>query len=151
MTGAGQPAAPPVAEVAIVVADDLIWATRLADQVRACGLTALRCASLAALDRALASSGARWAIVDMTARAYDGSAAIGRASAAGLRVLAVGQHDDRAMRVAARAAGAERVQAYRTLFEHGHATVATWLGDAAPAPRPGAPVPSAGPTEAPPA
>ena len=73
------------------------------------------------------------AVVDLTARAYDGLAAVRLAAAAGLRVLCVGQHDDHAHRRAALAAGAERVFAYRKLFEDGHATLAAWLGVPAPA------------------
>jgi hypothetical protein len=72
-------------------------------------------------------SGAGRAVVDLTARAYDGVAAIGIARAAGLRVLAVGQHDDLDLRRRALAAGAERVYAYRKLFESGPATLAAWL------------------------
>ena len=53
--------------------------------------------------------------------AYDGLAAVRLAVAAGVRVLCVGQHDDRDLRRAALAAGAERVVAYRRLFENGHA------------------------------
>ena len=48
-------------------------------------------------------------IVDLTARAYDGIAAIAEAHAAGRPVLAVGQHDDVALRRQALAAGADRV------------------------------------------
>jgi hypothetical protein len=74
------------------------------------------------------------AVVDLTARAYDGIAAVRLAAAAGLRVLCVGQHDDGASRRAALDAGAEAVFAYRTLFENGHAKLAAWLGVPAPAP-----------------
>jgi len=56
------------------------------------------------------------------------------AVAAGMRVLCVGQHDDQALRRSALAAGAERVFAYRALFENGHATLAAWLGVPQPAP-----------------
>jgi electron transfer flavoprotein alpha/beta subunit len=42
-------------------------------------------------------------------------------------VLAVGQHDDHELRKRALAAGADRVYAYRKLFEDGPATFATWL------------------------
>ena len=73
------------------------------------------------------------AVVDLTARSYDGLAAVRLAVGAGLRVLCVGQHDDRDLRRAALAAGAERVVAYRTLFENGHAVLAAWLGVPAPA------------------
>ena len=73
------------------------------------------------------------AIVDMTARAYDPLAAIERARSAGARVLAVGQHDDHDLRKRALASGAERVYAYRKLFEDGPATVAGWMARGEPA------------------
>ncbi len=72
------------------------------------------------------------AIVDLTARAYDGTAAIVAAASAGRPVLAVGQHDDREARQRALAAGADRVVAYRRVFEDGPRQVSTWL--AAPLP-----------------
>lgn len=66
-------------------------------------------------------------LVDLTARRYDGIAAIEMAAGAGKRVLAVGQHDDLDLRKRALAAGAERVYAYRKLFEAGPDTLAAWL------------------------
>lgn len=68
-------------------------------------------------------------VVDLTARAYDGLAAVALASAAGRPILAVGQHDDAALRRAALAAGADRVHPYRRLFEDGPRQLAAWLGD----------------------
>jgi hypothetical protein len=112
-------------EPVVVLADDLIWATRLAAQLRAAGATPLTVRDGAAFERALV--GARAAIVDLTSRGYDGVAAIGLASRAGLPVLAVGQHDDQALRRRARAAGSQRVETYRRLFEDGPATLASWL------------------------
>ena len=126
----------------IVLADDLIWATRLVGQLRTVGADPIRVASADAFAVALAlpAAGADagpgrpgHAVVDLTARAYDGLAAVGLAVAAGVRVLCVGQHDDPDLRRAARAAGAERVVAYRGLFENGHAVLAAWLGVPAPA------------------
>jgi DNA-binding response OmpR family regulator len=108
-----------------VLADDLIWATRLARQVAAAGGQPLAARDLASFDAAL--DGTTLAIVDLTARAYDGVAAIERATGAGARVLAVGQHDDVALRKRALAAGAERVLAYRKLFEDGPRTLEAWL------------------------
>lgn len=66
-------------------------------------------------------------IVDLTARAYDGVAAIEQVAAAGKPVLAVGQHDDVALRRRALAAGAERVHPYRRLFEDGPRVMRAWL------------------------
>lgn len=134
--GAGTPAgdAPGVpGQTVLVLADDLIWATRLVGQLRTLGAVPLRVGSSDAFAAALLGGPARHAVVDLTARAYDGVAEVARARAAGLRVLAVGQHDDRALRAAARAAGAERVLAYRKLFEDGHAALAAWLRVAVPA------------------
>jgi DNA-binding NarL/FixJ family response regulator len=109
----------------VVLADDLIWSTRLVGHVRATGADAVPARNLAALDRELPSADA--VIVDLTAIAYDGIAAIRRATEAGRRVIAVGQHDDAELRRQALAAGAERFHPYRRLFEDGPATLARWL------------------------
>ncbi len=106
-----------------VLADDLIWSTRLADAVRAAGAEPVAVRSMTALETADAER----VVVDLTARAYDGVAAIEAAATRGLRVLAVGQHDDHELRKRALAAGAERVYAYRKLFEDGPATLRAWL------------------------
>jgi hypothetical protein len=105
----------------VILADDLIWASRLADAVTAAGATPQRIRRLEDL------AGASLAVVDLTARAYDGVAAIRAAHAAGARVAAVGQHDDAALRRAALDAGAERVFTYRALFEGGAKLLGTWL------------------------
>jgi DNA-binding response OmpR family regulator len=116
----------------LVLADDLIWSTRLVAQVRASGADAVPVRTLAALDGALPDANA--VIVDLTARAYDGIAAVRQATAAGKRVLAVGQHDDAELRRRALEAGAERVHPYRKLFENGPATLASWLNPEVEAP-----------------
>lgn len=109
-----------------VLADDLIWATRLVDGVRRSGGEPVPVRSASALEAVLASvSGC---LVDLTARAYDGIACLGTATAAGVPAIAVGQHDDAEVRRAARAAGADRVYAYRTLFEHGDRELGAWVG-----------------------
>ncbi len=112
-----------------ILAQDLIWADRLARAVEAAGGEPVTVRTAAELDRALPASS--HAIVDLTARAYDGVAAIERAQAAGARVLGVGPHDDVALRKAALAAGAERVLAYRKLFEDGPGTIERWLAELA--------------------
>lgn len=109
----------------IVLAQDLIWQDRLARAVEAAGAEPVRLGSLERLHGALPGAGA--AIIDLTALGYDGVAAIEAARAAGARVLAVGQHDDHELRKRAMAAGADRVYAYRKLFEDGPATIAAWL------------------------
>jgi hypothetical protein len=113
----------------VVLADDLIWSTRLVAQVRAAGAVPFAVRDAGAFAGAL--SGSRLAIVDLTAMAYDGVDAVALATTAGLRVLAVGQHDDRVLRRRALAAGAERVYAYRKLFDDGPRTLAAWLGTTA--------------------
>ena len=109
----------------VVLAQDLIWADRLARAVEAAGADPVSVASSERFETALAGSDA--AIVDLTALAYDGVTAIDRARTAGIRVLAVGQHDDHELRKRALTAGADRVYAYRKLFEDGPATIAAWL------------------------
>lgn len=135
--GEGADGERPRGRAVLVVAADLIWATRLEGQLRTLGAAPVRVATDGAIAAALAAGGpgARLAVVDLSGRSYDALAAVAAAAAAGLRVLCVGQHDDPALRAAARAAGAEQVHAYRTLFERGHAVLAGWLG--APVPEPG--------------
>ena len=110
-----------------ILADDLIWATRLADLVRGAAGKAVPVRTAAALVAAL--PGVDRVVIDLTARAYDGVAAIEIAHAAGRPVLAVGQHDDAELRRRALAAGAGRVFAYRRLFEDGPRQLAAWLAE----------------------
>src|SRR5262245_24206219 len=107
------------------LAQDLVWADRLSRSVEAAGGEPARAKTAGELDRALVC--ADHAIVDLTARAYDPVAAIGRARSLGARVLAVGPHDDVELRKRAFAAGADKVLAYRKLFEDGPQTVERWL------------------------
>jgi DNA-binding NtrC family response regulator len=109
----------------LILADDLIWSTRLAGFVRAARAEPRVVTTLAAFDAALDE--ADRAIVDLTTRSYDGLAAVERAARSGRDVICVGQHDDHDLRRRARAAGATRVYAYRGLFEAGPATIAGWL------------------------
>jgi hypothetical protein len=115
----------------VVLADDLIWQTRLASVLEALGAHVHRTRTAADFEAAM--TGAAFAIVDLTARAYQPLPSIELADARGLRVLAVGQHDDLGQRKAALAAGAERVFAYRKLFEDGPATLRAWLEGDQPA------------------
>jgi DNA-binding NarL/FixJ family response regulator len=116
-------AAPAEVRTVAILADDLIWSTRLADAVRAAGAQPR---VLRRLDDLTATPAAA-VIVDLTARAYDGITAVKAAAAAGARVVAVGQHDDAALRKAALEAGASRVFSYRALFEHGQRHIESWL------------------------
>jgi len=108
-----------------ILAQDLIWSDRLARAVEAAGAVPVRSKTALELDSAL--DGADFAIIDMTASAYDALTAIERAHSSGARVLAVGQHDDIDLRKRALARGAERVFAYRKMFEDGPATIAAWV------------------------
>ena len=126
---------PPIGQTRVLVlADDLIWSTRLLGQVRAAGFEALPARSAETFAAGLAAVDG--AIVDLTSRAYDGLAAIAAARDAGVPVLAVGQHDDHVLRRDALAVGADRVLAYRKLFDDGPASIARWLAAAAGRPRP---------------
>ena len=109
----------------VILADDLIWATRLADGVRRAGGVPVPVRSTTGLAAALA--GVAGCVVDLTARAYDGVGALGIAAAAGVSTIAVGQHDDADLRRDARIAGATRVYAYRSLFEHGDRELGAWI------------------------
>jgi hypothetical protein len=142
-------AAGPAGETVVVLADDLIWATRLVGQLRTLGAVPVRAGTADAFDAVLASGVAARAVIDLAARTYDGVAMTRVAKDAGLRVLCVGQHDDLDLRKAALAAGAERVFSYRKLFEDGHAALAAWLGIPVPAPGTLAVPALAGPAEAP--
>jgi DNA-binding NarL/FixJ family response regulator len=108
-----------------ILAQDLIWSDRLVQAVEAAGATPARSGTASGFAAALED--ADFAIVDMTATAYDALDAIGRAHASGARVLAVGQHDDIDLRKRALASGAERVFAYRKMFEDGPAAIASWM------------------------
>jgi hypothetical protein len=116
-----------------VLADDLIWASRLSEIVRRAGGEPVQLASAALLRAAVSTLDG--CVVDLTARSYDGIAAIATCATARVRTVAVGQHDDADLRRAAREAGAARVYAYRALFEHGDRELGRWVvalrGDAA--------------------
>lgn len=117
----------PEAKRIVVLAQDLIWRDRLVRAADAAGLEPVGASSVAALTASL-GEGISLAVVDLTAHAYDPLAAVSAAAGAGARVLAVGQHDDAAGRKAALAAGAERVLAYRKLFEDGPGALARFAG-----------------------
>ena len=119
---------PPPLRIA-VLADDLIWSTRLVAILRSAGAEPVAIRTLGDLERATADG----AVIDLTARAYDGIAAVRSAHAAGRSVVCVAQHDDAAIRAQALAAGASGVYPYRTLHEKGAVALARWLRELAPA------------------
>ena len=109
-----------------VLAQDLIWADRLSRSIEAAGGEPARAKTAPELDRALVC--ADHCVIDLTASAYDPIVAVERARSAGARVLAVGQHDDLPLRKRALAAGADRVLAYRKVYEDGPAVMTAFLG-----------------------
>jgi hypothetical protein len=114
----------------LVLADDLIWATRLEGQGRTLGADVQRFASPTPLLVALAAEPATptdLVAIDATARAYDAEAAVRDVAATGARVLALVQHDDPEGRASLIAAGAGRAMPYRALFERGHGILAGLL------------------------
>jgi hypothetical protein len=125
-----------------ILADDLIWATRLAGQGRTLGAQATTLKGVVELRDLIAHGaiGTRDLIaIDTTTRAEDPIVLVREAAAAG-RVLALVQHDDPALRAAALEAGALRAMPYRALFERGHAILAELLD---------LPLPAVGSLEAP--
>jgi hypothetical protein len=102
-----------------------MWSTRLVAHLRTVGADPVPVQNLDALRREL--PGSAGAVIDLTALRYDGIEAISIAAAAGRRVIAVGQHDDVDLRKRALEAGAEKVFAYRKLFEDGPRTLGSWL------------------------
>ena len=119
-----------LAKVAVVIlADDLIWASRLKVAVERADGRPTMARSLADLDDALEAMPDGRVIVDLSSRAYDGVAAVRAAAGGGAHVIAVSQHDDLELRRAALDAGARRVYSYNKLFSDGPATIARWLTD----------------------
>lgn len=120
--------ASPTSPVVIVVADDLIWASRLSAAAQRAGAQVTPARSAEALSAALDSTPIETVVVvDLNGRAYDGVDAVSAAAASGARVLAVGQHEDLDLRRRALAAGARRVFSYNKLFTDGPAVVGSLL------------------------
>ena len=114
----------------LVLADDLIWATRLEGQGRTLGAAVQRFTTTAPLLETLATHPASptdLVAIDATARAYDAEVAVRAVAATGARVLALVQHDDPEGRASLIAAGAVRAMPYRALFERGHGILAGLL------------------------
>jgi hypothetical protein len=127
-----------------VVADDLIWASRLVAAVQRAGATPVRVGSDQDLEIALEAVMAEepdpndpdpsrivGAIVDLFGHRYDGVEAVKAVHAVGLPVIAVAQHDDQETRGLALDAGALRVFSYNKFFEDGPSLVRRWLTEPA--------------------
>ena len=120
----------------VVLADDLMWSTRIAEAVRRAGGRSVALGSDEELAVALEAyqledqQTIHGAIVDLAARRFDGVSAIEQVTDAGLPVVAVAEHDDELLRKRALAAGATRVFSYRKFFEDGTRLVEGWLAAA---------------------
>ena len=117
----------------IVVADDLMWSTRITEAVRRAGGSAVPLSTATELDLALEAyelgdvNSISGAVVDLAVRRLDGVVAIEHIAAARLPVIAVAEHDDQVTRKRALRAGATRVFSYRKFFEDGTRLVEGWL------------------------
>lgn len=100
-----------------VIADDLIWQSRLRAAVERAGAMAVAAKDATAIE-------ATFAVVDLGGRAYDGVEAVRAAASAGATVLAVSQHEDMDLRKRALAAGAKRVLSYNKMFSDGPVMIA---------------------------
>jgi hypothetical protein len=124
----------------VVVADDLMWSSRIGEAVRRAGAQPVVLGTGDELAVALEAQevGDRpsisGAVVDMAARRVDPADAIERIHAARLPVIAVAQHDDQVTRRRALAAGAGRVFSYRKFFEDGTHLVEGWLAASSASP-----------------
>jgi DNA-binding NarL/FixJ family response regulator len=122
----------------VVLADDLMWSTRIAEAVRRAGGRSVALGSDAELVVALEAyqledqQTIHGAIVDLAARRFDGVSAVEKVTKAGLPVVAVAEHDDQLTRKRALAAGATRVYSYRKFFEDGTRLVEGWFAAASP-------------------
>jgi CheY-like chemotaxis protein len=119
--------------VVVVLADDLMWSTRIGEAVRRAGATAVHLSSASELAMAIEAyvlgdrPSLRGAVVDLAAQRFDGIAAVEAVSTARLPVIAVAQHDDQLTRRRALAAGAGRIFSYKKFSTDGTALVRRWL------------------------
>ncbi|MBA3778734.1 MAG: hypothetical protein H0X16_05455 [Chloroflexi bacterium] len=138
-----------------VLADDLIWASRLIGAVELAGAIPvtlrtehdLRVMLEASALEEPAREGIRervvGVVVDLNGRRYDGVAAVQAAASAALPVICVGQHEDLELRSRALRAGATRVFTYNAFFRQGAVIVGRWLGASASVPTKTAEAPGA--------
>jgi hypothetical protein len=109
----------------VVLAQDLIWATRLLSLLKAAGADGKQAKTLREFEAELPQSDR--AIVDLTASSYEPLEAVALAAHQGVDVVCVGQHEDLQMRRRAVAAGATRVWTYNQVHGHGPTLVGRWL------------------------
>jgi DNA-binding response OmpR family regulator len=117
-----------------ILADDLIWASRLTAAAEQAGAEPLRLTSRDALIEALDGPFRPVALlVDLAGRRFDPLDGIWVAAEAGLPVLAVGQHEDLDLRDRALEAGASGWISYNAFFRRGADRVGDLLGSEASA------------------
>jgi CheY-like chemotaxis protein len=123
----------------VIAGDDLLFATRLAASVAACGHRPRRAHTAAALRDALAE-GASAVILNLASTRMDALAAIRDARAdpatRTMPVLGFCGHADLARRDAAKAAGCDLVATNGEVAAHLPRLLTTLLGPSEPAPRP---------------
>jgi len=119
---------PTAALPVIVLADDMIWSSRLIEAVTRAGTTATAVRTSAELTKALAESTEETpVVVDLNGRAYDALNLVEVAAEEGHPVIAVGQHEDIDLRKRALGAGAIRVFSYNKMFTDGPAIITKLL------------------------
>jgi len=119
---------PTAALPVIVLADDMIWSSRLIEAVTHAGTTATAVRTNAELTKALAESTEETpVVVDLNGRAYDALNLVEVAAEEGHPVIAVGQHEDIDLRKRALGAGAIRVFSYNKMFTDGPAIITKLL------------------------
>ena len=111
----------------LVVADDLMWSTRLLSQAARAGAAGRAVRDVAALRAAMAEARPDLIVVDLSGR-FDGVDAVIEAATAGLPVIAIAQHEALGLRRRALAAGARRVYANAKMHADGVALISRWLG-----------------------
>ena len=109
-----------------MLADDLIWASRLAAAAERTGASVRRASTLAAEPTDVGS-----AIVDLGGRRYDGVESVARLLESGVSVAAVCNHEDVALRRRALDAGAARVWSYNRFHREGPTLLERWLREPA--------------------
>lgn len=115
----------PDSPTVLVIADDLIWASRLAAAAERVGATVRRASVVPA---ELARGGS--ALIDLGGRRYDAIESVARLSRSGVDVAGVCNHEDVALRRRALDAGASHVWSYNRFHREGPRLLERWLGAA---------------------
>ena len=122
-----------------VLADDLIWASRLLAAVERAGAAPVRLTTEGELRTTLGADAEAelgpdeqerrlvGVVIDLNGRRYDGAEAVRLARSAGKPVVAAAEHDDQITRKRALDAGASRVFSYNKLFTDGPGVIGRWL------------------------